>query len=215
MILQAHVDQQMISRYLKNFFFIIYMAGVRKLPCVLIDSFREGMYENMWSFMNLEMLKSMFPGIKLTTKCDIDDDKFKSADKNSICFKGDSNDGGHYVYVPKHKVKCNPHKSLGTYECGLLTRERDDGICHGAAIAYYLFHEKKFTNYKIINNPKKSDERRHNYKVILNVYIYIIESGLWDDALSKNFYADVTWIGNTTVQTKNALILLKDYITRF
>ena len=113
-------------------------------------------------------------------------------------------------------MTCNEHKSLGTYECKLLTRERDDGICHGAAIAYYLFHEKGMADFEIINNPRNATERRHNYNVILMVYIYLITSGLWDKALKENFYDDVTWIGkDTTEQSVLALKTLKSYIARF
>jgi hypothetical protein len=74
--------------------------------------------------------------------------------------------------------------------------------------------------FRLINDPSilDLDAFRYNYKTILNVYIYLIESGIWDEALEKYFYYDVHWIEperKTTVETQKSLETLKEYIKRF
>ena len=102
--------------------------------------FMKTMYDNMWNFMNTDMIKSMY-GFKISYQRDIDNDIFKDDHKNTICFKGDpdpsdpdNDDGGHYVFVDENLI---PH---GSYESELLLYDSDDGICHGVAIAFALFH---------------------------------------------------------------------------
>ena len=172
------------------------------------------MYDNMWSFMNPEMMKSMFPKIKITYKCDIEDDRFSASFAGSVCFKGPREEG-HYVYV--ENLGRGRYEGKGTYESGLLTRIQDDGVCHGAAIAFYLFHEEKREGFELIEHPQNDDESRYNYNLILSVYIYLITSGLWDKALEENFYYDVTWIDGerTTKETQKSLRTLNAYIKRF
>ena len=55
------------------------------------------MYENMWQFINPDMI-SYILNINVSYKKDIYDYKFKKQHKNTICFKGDEDDG-HYVFV--------------------------------------------------------------------------------------------------------------------
>jgi len=183
----------------------------KKLPPILTQQFRNTMYDNMWTFMNPGMIKSMI-NVKTSEMDDVNDDNFENFHKNTICFKGDI-DEGHYVFVDKNL------NYFGSYEKELLSREEDDGICHGAAIAYAL-HSKARTKrdrekFELIDHPQNSDEYRHNYKTILNVYIYLIESKKWDKALEKHFYNDVHWIGKTTTETQKSLQTLKEYIKRF
>lgn len=170
------------------------------------SDFMDCMYNNMWTFMNPSMIKDIFKDmgkdIKITYKDDIEDDNFSNSYKNSICFKGDPDDGGHYVYVDS---RLNVY---GTYELDLLTRPEDDGVCHGVAIIYALGH-------KLITHKNRTrHENISNYINILSIYKQLINTGLWDNALSNNFYNDVNWIKGTTTcfETKKALDCLDKYI---
>jgi len=149
----------------------------------------------------------------------------------SICFKGDADKGGHYVYVD---AKADAH---GSYEKGLLIREEDDGICHGAALGFWLSHEAQRSKYRLEPHPcqlpyvdegnNALEAFKYNYRTILKIYIDIIEKGFWDNALWQNFYNDVTPRDNmnvfgqsvqgawTTQETIDALKALKGYIHRF
>jgi hypothetical protein len=172
----------------------------------------EIMYQNMWQFINPDMI-SYILRINVSFQKDIDNDVFKTRHKNTICFKGDE-DEGHYVFVDDNL------NAYGTYEKNLLYRVEDDGVCHGAAISYALYFLKNRLEFRLLNDPspKDMDAYRYNYKTILNVYIYLIESGEWDKALENYFYKDVHWIEpdrKTTVETQKALETLKEYIKRF
>ena len=184
----------------------------KKLPPIFTKKFMEIMYQNMWQFINPDMI-SYILRINVSFQKDIDDDVFKTRHKNTICFKGDE-DEGHYVFVDDHL------NAYGTYEKNLLYRVEDDGVCHGAAISYALYFLKNRLEFRLLNDPspKDMDAYRYNYKTILNVYIYLIESGEWDKALENYFYNDVHWIEpdrKTTVETQKALETLKEYIKRF
>ncbi len=187
---------------------------MRRKQCIFTRTFMKTMYRNMWSFMNEEMLKSMFPKMKVTHKCDINDDRFPAKFAGSICFKG-TKEEGHYVYVKK--TGRGKYVGKGTYESGLLTRGEDDGVCHGAAIAFYLFDKENRKKFTLIEDPQTDEDRRHNYRVILNVYIHLITSRLWDKALKEHFYNDVVWIkrDSTTQETQKSLETLQEYIERF
>jgi len=81
---------------------------------------------------------------------------------------------------------------------------------------------KQNLNFELIENPDRDnpnnlDAFRHNYKKILQVYIILIESGKWDEALEKFFYDDVHWKTGqqTTKETENAYKTLTEYIKRF
>lgn len=177
--------------------------------------FMSTMYDNMWQFMNPEVIKHIFTQIgiplKLTTKKKVDDDKWIHGFEDSICFKGPAS-GGHYVYVD------NTLQHHGTYEHDILTRDQDDGVCHGVAIIYALHQENG--RFPIITVPVKSRTRedyRRNYISILSLYLWLIQSGLWDNAINDNFYGDVTWItvNNkiTSVETQAAERALINYIS--
>ena len=168
----------------------------------------------MWQFINPDIIEYIFK-FKMSTKDDINDDNFTEEYKNTICFKGTPEEG-HYVFVGKDL------KAYGTYESDLLFRPEDDGVCHGAAIAYALYFLSQNHNFKFFEKPAKDDldSFRYNYKKILQVYIILIESGNWDDALAKFFYNDVIWKKGTngkytTKQTETAHRILTEYIKRF
>ena len=180
--------------------------------------FRKTMYDNMWNFMNTDMIKSMY-GFKISYQRD-DNDIFTDDHKNTICFKGDpdpsdpdNDDGGHYVFVDGNLI------AHGSYESELLAYDSDDGICHGVAIAFALNFIKGRADMFLKEFPTTVEDYKYNYKTILTVYIEIIENGKWDKALLANFYGDVKWIKrnkkNTTKETQTALRTLKAYIKRF
>lgn len=176
------------------------------------DKFRKVMYSNMWNYFNLDMIKSFYPSLKTSTIKGIENDNFTQSHKNTICFKDDGS-CGHYVYVNNENI------ALSTFETNLLKNESDGGVCHAAALIYALEcnNHKDSKKFHLIPNPKSNDEFKHNYKTILEFYIFLIESGKWDRAMKKNFYEDVTWIKNekTTQETQNAIHELKNYIKRF
>ena len=175
----------------------------------LTDKFVNIMYENMWQFINLDTLEEILKmngcDVGISTKKNVNDEKFSKKYRKTICFKG-SPEEGHYVYVSHNG------KVLGTYECGLIS-ENDDGICHGAALAAAFIECGKLSS-AFYSNPKTKEEMDENYKTILNTYIFIIENGTWDRALYKYFYTDVTWTHDekTTKQTIIALKTLRQYL---
>ena len=172
------------------------------------------MYENMWSFMNPDMIRSIFSelgeNIKITYRANVENDRFPRSFWNSICFKG-STDNGHYVYID------DKGHVYGTYELNLLARNEDDGICHGVAIAFAIDHmgPKRFS---INEAPATRDDFKVNYIKILYVYKWLIERGVWDAALAKHFYNDVHWLSTSsppfTQESEKALIELNKYIDK-
>lgn len=183
----------------------------RRLQIIFTQEFMDKMYTNMWTFMNPDMITNIFnqlkTNIKITYKKDIGDDRFTKKYENSICFKGTPEEG-HYVFVVSNS------EVYGTYENDLLTRDEDDGVCHGVALIFAL-KAKKIIDFPIILNPTTREERRLNYISILSLYRWLITSGLWDNALRDNFYRDVTWMTPTrTKESHEALVALDNYISR-
>jgi hypothetical protein len=188
----------------------------KKLKCIFTKKFLDTMYENMWTFINPDTIQHMFPNLQFSYLNDIWDENIPQEYSGTICFKGEIEDG-HYIYVSKNTNKgfCIP---LGSYESNILTRPEDDGVCHGVAICYYLFYSLNDKRFELLENPNNEDTiYRKNYKTILELYIYLIESGKWDNALRDNFYYNLDWdTGDTTTeQTHIALDTLKEYIKRF
>lgn len=183
----------------------------------LSTKFMETMYDNMWSYMNGDMIKSL-TGENITTLKNAGSFKFSEKHKDTICFKG-AIDSGHYVYVEDDGQRL---QGYGTYECDLISGG-DDGICHGAALAYFFNNRSLVPEYSLIIKPKTDAQFKKNYKNILQVYIDIISDGRWDDALYKFFYNDVDWVTvkingvnkKTTKQTLIALKTLNAYIKKF
>ena len=181
---------------------------------IFTAEFRKIMYDNMWGFINPKMIEEML-NLKTTTIKGVENEKFTNKHKNTICYKTDPNEAGHYVFVNENK------QAFSTYEKELLRRESDDGVCHGAAMIYAL-HDKKIISddqFVLIDYPKTTEEYKQNYKSILEFYIYLITSGLWDQALYNNFYNDVEPIEEdgkeTTEETVTSLKTLQEYIKRF
>lgn len=180
---------------------------------IFTKKFRDTMYENMWTYINPDMITDML-GIKTTSIKGVENEKFTEKHKNTICFKT-GEDSGHYVFVNNNK------EAFSTYEKELLKREADDGVCHGASMIYALHANHSIPDDLFIlkDYPKTPGEFKQNYKSLLNFYIYLITSGLWDKALEKFFYNDVDWVvanGKiTTKQTIKSLETLKEYVTRF
>lgn len=176
--------------------------------------FMSTMYDNMWQFMNPDMIQHIFAQLglplRLTKKARVTDDKWKHGFEDSICFKGPAS-GGHYVYVD------NSLQHHGTYEDKILTREEDDGVCHGVAIIYGLHEENgKFPLVTIPVEHRTREDYRKNYISILSLYLWLIQSGLWDNAMFDNFYNDVTWImvnnRRTSIESQRAELTLINYI---
>ncbi len=146
------------------------------------------MASNMWSFMNKDTIeyilnKAGCNTIKYTTKDDINNDIWPREYWNTICFKGEAEEG-HYVYVD------NTGFAWGTYECK-VTYKKDDGICHGFALTAALKscgHPVPDLLKSYYGNPLK---RKEAYKLIMTTYKYIIENGWWDAAILRYFRSGV------------------------
>jgi hypothetical protein len=185
---------------------------------LLEQEFVDGMYKNMWNFMNPNTIKYILTEIGLKIKVlaitkdinPLEDKKYA----NSICFKGDENSGGHYVYISKKL------KQWGSYEKQILL-EDDDGMCHGVAI---LFSILKNPNGERIKNglknlgfePKLTLPTAknlsfklyiRNYINILNLYKFIIEKGYWDKALKKYFPTELTLKGGDGLSCQSRISL--------
>lgn len=176
---------------------------------LMSQEFVDQMHENMWQFVNLDTILYILEKLKCSTKIsyhpNVNNDIFEEHHKNTICFKGRTNEG-HYVYVcPKGNV-------IGTYESSLLCSE-DEGICHGAALAAAL-NKCGYDMGPIIKNPKSILQKKKNYRTIMNTYLFIINEGLWDEALTRYFHYELEWLprSKTYKETHNAKILLTDFI---
>jgi len=155
----------------------------------LCASFMDTMFDNMWTFMNPDTIKSILLdakcNIRVTRIDEINNDNFLKRHENTICFKGPV-DEGHYVYVD------NLQKGHGTYENGLI-HPNDDGMCHGAALFYALQKNGIINGIVLYDNPiNNSVESIDNYITLLSMYLFIINKGWWDNALNNFFYNDVT-----------------------
>jgi len=164
------------------------------------QQFIDTMVKNMWDFINPDMIHYMI-GAKIKYKETIADNRFTPSFRNTICYKGSEN-SGHYVYVDNNLI------ANGTWENDLIYLDVDDGICHGAAMAYYCNANNILGgDFTLRNNP-----RIQNYKSIMRLYINLIDTGLWDQALSIYFPDKVKWEKGTTKQTKKAYECLIDWM---
>ncbi len=171
---------------------------------MLTKQFVDKMYINMWQYINPDVINHM-----LNTELSFMRRKAKTKSKhaNTICFEGNINDG-HYKYVDNLLIE------YGTYENSLIHTD-DDGICHGAAIAFYINNNYESPKFRIIKNPNTHRDYIKNYITILNVYVYLINSNLWNEALSIYFYNDVTWNDDGSCeQTIKSLHILNKYIKK-
>lgn len=179
--------------------------------------FRDTMYDNMWQFFNTDMIETMYPSIRVSTICGVENDAYTRAHYNTLCFKEPEEEdaSGHYVYVTKEG------EAQSTYELNLLLRPSDDGVCHGASLIYALkgYQHPDGRMFDLVAHPDPRDVATNasNYRTILELYLHLIESGKWDRALKSNFYSEVHWIskGRTTRETQTARRTLKAYIRRF
>ena len=88
----------------------------------LPQEFINGMYQNFFQYINLDVLTELYElytrdTLKTSEIAKIDDDKSLVLHKkyhNTLCFKGDKS-AGHYVYVHVHPVD-NRVEVFGTYE---------------------------------------------------------------------------------------------------
>jgi hypothetical protein len=185
----------------------------------MTSDFTDTLYTNMWQFMNPSLLKDIMAsyGCRMTVKrrkgVSPNGKVFPVSQRNSLCHEsyGAGPDAeGHYYYIDKDG------KAHGTYEDNLILKDIDDGICHGAALIYSL-KACGLDLPDLISDPTNDKDLDHNYFTILSIYIDIIERGYWDKALKKHFENDseLTWDGDTTLQTRLALGTLKSYIKRF
>jgi hypothetical protein len=138
----------------------------------------------------------------VTTIKDVNDDIFSKSQKNTICFKGDPDIGGHWVYVDK---KGQPQS---TYENNLIYQE-DDGVCHGAAMIYALGYDK--TLFPLIDNTKNKSQFKNNYRSLVSFYIYHIESKKWESSFNYYFQG----IKNRKAKINKSLDTLKDFRDKF
>ncbi len=176
---------------------------------LMTQDFVDQMRENMWQFMNLDTILYILQKAGCSTKTsrhnNINSEVFEEHHKDTICFKGKINEG-HYVYVcPKGTV-------TGTYENNLICSE-DDGICHGAALAASL-NNCGYTMGRINKNPKTHLKKIQNYRTIMNTYLYIINQGWWDEALTRYFHSELIWLPRkkSYKETNEAKKLLTNFI---
>jgi hypothetical protein len=188
---------------------------------LLEQEFVDGMYKNMWNFMNPNTIKYILTEIGLKINVLMIDKNIDPLENkkyaNSICFKGDENSGGHYVYISKER------KVWGSYEKQILLKY-DDGMCHGVAILFAIL--KNPNKDKIKNNLEKLGFIPtlrvltsanlsfklfiRNYINILTLYKFIIEKGYWDSALKIYFPTEIKQVDNQNLssQSKKALCLI-------
>ena len=178
---------------------------------LLNNKFMDGMVDNMWQFMGpetiTEVLNQSGCNTKFKFKKDIDDDNWSRYYNNSFVFKGPREEG-HYVYIDA------TGKVYGTYECDILASDKDDGICHGFALAAAL-NDCGLNVGQIILNPKSNEDKKINYITIMNAYKIIVEKGWWDNALEKHFRKEITLLAKNnnnirTEQSSNAIKLLEN-----
>jgi len=176
---------------------------------LMTQEFVDQMRENMWQFMNLDTILYILGKAGCSTKVSvhphINSEIFEEHHKDTICFKGNINEG-HYVYV------CPRGTVTGTYENGLICSE-DDGICHGAALAAAL-NKCGYVMGTIIKNPKSMLEKKKNYRTIMNTYLFIINQGWWNEALTRYFHSELQWLprSKSYKETRKAKNLLRDFI---
>jgi hypothetical protein len=170
---------------------------------LMSEEFVNGMYENMWQFINPDVILFILTKAGCPTKTsrqkDMNDNVFKIRHRDTICFKGSPTEG-HYVYV-------SPDGCVtGTYENDLIC-SKDDGICHGGALAAALINCGYNIVGSIIKNPRTLAEKKVNYRTIMNTYLYIINQGWWDEAIRIYFPSEAS-----KEKTIVALNLLNSFI---
>lgn len=177
---------------------------------LMSQQFVDGMYNNMWSFFNpnicVDILKKFSVNIDISYQKDINNDHFTNRHRNTICFKG-KNTEGHYVYV---KEDC---QVVGTFESGLIYEE-DDGVCHGGAILAALVDNgiNQFDDF--CYDAETMLEFHHNYRIIMNLYIYIIQKGWWDEIIEHHFPGELVFKNEDdklSYQSKKALKLMREF----
>lgn len=187
--------------------------------------FRDIMFDNMWAYINTDVISTILKEMGIAVKANmtkkyIDFSNEYVTDsrlRNSICYSNFNPEEGHYYYVD------NNLKKHGTFESKLLTRDEDNGVCHSAAIIYAIMYNKKESSpaFSIVDvNTNDKHVQKRNYISILQLYEYLIESGIWDMALLTHFgnsfnkddFIQMEGGGYTTVQTQSALRALKIYI---
>lgn len=212
--------------------------------CYLTAPFRTAMYNGMWSYMNQDMMGSTIHQLsnaspKFTNTPGIADfDCIKGDDQchhpctgadskpcwpkqfyGTICFKGDPDKGGHYLYIGPYGHQ------YGSYENGLLIRDDDDGICHGVAMCAFLSVGLGDNRFALDWHPRGLDHRnlplldtpitvhtlprfKANYFKILSLYQHVLYNKIWKNALKIHF-------PGTESQTaaNRALATVTEYIT--
>jgi hypothetical protein len=173
--------------------------------------FVDNMRLNMWQFINPDTIKFVLDeagcDVGTSKHSKVNDDEFvKDIHKKTICFKG-SRTKGHYVYV------CPRGRVTGTYENNLIC-SGDDGICHGAALAAALKGCEEHNIGPIYKNPGDDVNKvKENYKTIMNTYLYIINKGWWDKALTRYFHSELKW--NSPKKTYKETIKAKELLNEF
>jgi hypothetical protein len=176
---------------------------------LMTQEFVDQMRENMWQFMNLDtilyILEKAGCSSGVSRHPNINSEVFEEHHRDTVCFKGNINEG-HYVYV------CPRGTVTGTYENGLICSD-DDGICHGAALAAAL-NNCGYEMGPIVKNPKTILQKKKNYRTIMNTYLFIINQGWWNEALTRYFHSELEWLprSKSYKETRNAKKILTDFI---
>ncbi len=160
--------------------------NTKRITELMSKKFLGIMTDNMWQYMNKDTIKYVLKHtgckVKYHTIKDINNDNYSRKHYNSIVFQGDSMNG-HYVYVD------STGNVFGTYECNILYK-KDDGVCHGFALAAALKKCGKTDIGDIYTNPTSDMDRIQNYITIMKTYKFIIEYGNWEDAVYEHFFND-------------------------
>ena len=156
----------------------------------LPKKFIDNMWECCFQYINLATIKEIFflytrAEISVTTLPDINDDHTlieKSKYHNTICFKGDEINGGHYVYV--HAPEEGPVVVYGTFEQNILT-DKDSGLCHLYAVMMaIMFHN--VTNFMDKKMPYHRRIHSDKYECLINMSDII--HGTEKHAYLENYY---------------------------
>jgi len=188
------------------------------------EGFRDILYETMWTFINPKVIKDTFVdldiNIKISFKKSIDDDDFEYKKyHNTICFKGNC-DEGHYVYVDEKG------EAYGTYEKNLLVQDLDDGVCHGVAMIYaYNLNGGKEKFPIFLGRKNRGDDiykrtpqqNLDNYRTILNFYLFLCNSEAWKETVNIHFGNDEEdpWTEEKNKLAIKTLILYLKYLNSF
>ena len=88
---------------------------------VFTAKFRETMYNNMWTFINPDMISDMLK-LKTSTIEGVENENFTKKHINTICYKYEEHGAGHYVFVNEIKkhfrlMKRNYCAEIQTMKC--------------------------------------------------------------------------------------------------